>query len=154
MSLLRNVWIHPLEALALAQTGDVAGAQALIATTPPDCYLCVRVRGRIAAQKRDWAAADLWFAEAIRQAPSLPFAYAERGETRLARGDVGSAIADFAVAHLRSPHFADPLKGWGDALARQGRRRDALAKYDEALRYAPAWLELLEAKDASGRRVG
>jgi len=154
MGLLRNVWIHPLEALAMARTGDVAGAQALIATTPADCYLCLRARGGIAAQMRDWAAAERWFAEAIRQAPSLPLAYAERGEMRLARDDVAAAIADFTIAHRRSPHFADPLEGWGDALARQGRRRDALAKYDEALKYAPAWPELLQARDATARRVG
>jgi tetratricopeptide (TPR) repeat protein len=132
----------------------VAGAQALIATTPADCYLCLRARGGIAAQMRDWAAAERWFAEAIRQAPSLPLAYAERGEMRLARDDVAAAIADFTIAHRRSPHFADPLEGWGDALARQGRRRDALAKYDEALKYAPAWPELLQARDATARRVG
>ncbi|HEY5106649.1 MAG TPA: hypothetical protein VII73_07740 [Caulobacteraceae bacterium] len=154
MGLLRNVWIHPLEALALARTGDMAGAQALIATTPPDCYLCVRVRGQIAAQKRDWAAAERWFGEAIRQAPSLPFAYAGRGEMRLARGDVAAAIADFTIAHRRSPHFADPLKGWGDALARQGRRSDALARYHEALHFAPAWPALHQARDAAARLAG
>jgi len=154
MGLPRSVWIHPLEAMAMARTGDVAGAQALIATTPADCYLCLRVRGQIAAQRRDWAAAERWFAEAIRQAPSLPFAYAERGEMRLARTDVAAAIADFTVAHRRSPHFADPLEGWGDALARQGHRRDALAKYDEALKYAPAWPQLLQARDTTARRVG
>jgi tetratricopeptide (TPR) repeat protein len=151
MGLLRNVWIHPLEALALAQTGDVAGAEALIATTPPDCYLCLRVRGQIAAQKRDRPAAERWFADAVRQAPSLPFAYADRGEARLAMGDAAGAIADFANAHRRSPHFADPIKGWGDALARQGQRRAALAQYDEALKYAPAWVALRRARDEAER---
>lgn len=153
MGLPRDVWIHPFEALAMARTGDVAGAQALIATTPVDCYLCLRVRGEIAAQKRDWPAAEIWFAQAIRQAPSLPFAYAGRGQARLARGDLAGAIADFALAHRVSPRFADPLTGWGDALARQGDWKAALAKYDEALKYAPAWRELNQARDAALRRV-
>ena len=34
-----------LLALAKAEAGDVAGAQALIAATPGDCYDCVRMRG-------------------------------------------------------------------------------------------------------------
>jgi hypothetical protein len=33
-------------------------------------------------------------------------------------------------------HWADPLKDWGDVLVKQGNAKDALAKYDEALKYA------------------
>ena len=154
MGLPRDVWIHPFEALAMARTGDVAGAQVLIATTPADCYLCLRVRGEIAAQKGDWLAAESWFAQAIRQAPSLPFAYAGRGQARLARGDPAGAIADFTLAHRASPRFADPLAGWGDALARQGDWKAALAKYDAALKVAPAWAALRQARDAAARRTG
>jgi predicted negative regulator of RcsB-dependent stress response len=40
------------------------------------------------------------------------------------------------------------LKGWGDALARQGQSKAALAKYDEALQFAPAWKELRAAREA------
>ena len=144
LGLLQPVWIHPLEALAMARTGDVAGAQALIATTPLDCYLCLRVRGQIAAQARDWPTAERWFADAAHQAPSLPFAWSEWGQMRLAKGDLAGAIAVFQIAHEKGPHFADPLKGWGDALARQGRWSDARVRYDEALKYAPAWRALLE----------
>ncbi|MDB5483330.1 MAG: hypothetical protein JWO83_4383 [Caulobacteraceae bacterium] len=141
----------PLLAKARAMAGDVAGGEALIATTPLDCYLCVRVRGQVAALARDWRAADRWFAEATRQAPSLPAAYAEWGEARLARGDLDGAIAKFALAHDRGPRFADPLKGWGDALARQGRWSEARQKYDEALALAPAWRDLIRARAAAGR---
>ena len=41
----------------------------------------------------------------------------------------------------------DPLKGWGDVLAKQGNAKQALAKYEEALKYAPNWKEL---KDLRG----
>jgi predicted negative regulator of RcsB-dependent stress response len=33
----------------------------------------------------------------------------------------------------------EPPKFWGDALAVLGKKKEALAKYDEALTYAPKW---------------
>jgi tetratricopeptide (TPR) repeat protein len=148
---LRAVWIQPLIALAMAKTADLAGAEALISATPLDCYLCLRVRGQIAAIQRDWPSAERWFAEAVRQAPSIPFAYSEWGNMQLLNGDTNGALANFAAAHQRGPHFADALKGWGDALARQGQWSSALAKYDEALQYAPNWKELKGAREAAAK---
>ena len=98
-----------------------------------------------------WPAADRWFAEAVRQAPSLPAAYAEWGEARLARGDLDGAIAKFSLAHERGPRFADPLKGWGDALGRQGRWSEAVRRYDQALADAPAWRDLIRAHAVAAR---
>ncbi len=63
MGLLQSVWIHPLEALAMARGGDTEGAAALIESTPADCYLCLRVRGLVAAERKDWPAAEQWFAD-------------------------------------------------------------------------------------------
>jgi hypothetical protein len=48
---LRKVWIQPLQALAMAHSGDIAGAEKIAGETPLDCYLCVRVRGQIAASE-------------------------------------------------------------------------------------------------------
>lgn len=138
----------PWLALAMARSGDLAGATALAATTPADCYLCVRMRGAIAELAGDRKAADHWYGEAIRQGPRLPQAYAERGAVRLARGDVAGALADAQAANKAGPHFADALKLWGDALARQGDGSGARAKYDEALKYAPAWVQLRTARAA------
>jgi tetratricopeptide (TPR) repeat protein len=137
----------------MAKAGDIAPAEALVSATPLDCYLCVRVRARIAAIKRDWPSAERWFAEAARQAPSLTFAFSEWGETLLEKGDVDGEIAKFDAAHQKSPHFADALKGWGDALARQGQAKSALAKYKEALKYAPNWKELKEAREAVSKTM-
>ena len=149
---LRLVWIQPLEALAMARSGDVGGAESLVSATPLDCYLCARVRGQVAAIKRDWPTSGHWFSEAVRQAPSLPFAYSEWGEMLLAKGDMEGAIANFDSAHKKTAHFADALKGWGDALARQGKTKAALAKFDEALKYAPNWKELKQARDAVAKQ--
>jgi hypothetical protein len=66
-------------------------------------------------------------------------------------GDLAGAETKLQAANQRGPHWADPLKAWGDVLARQGRRREALAKYDEALKYAPAWTDLRRTRDAASR---
>jgi hypothetical protein len=58
MGLMQSVWVRPLEALAMAKEGEVASAEALIETTPADCYLCLRVRGQIATAKHDWPTAQ------------------------------------------------------------------------------------------------
>jgi Tfp pilus assembly protein PilF len=139
MGLLQQVWIHPLEALALARRGDVAGAAALIGATLPDCYLCLRLRGQIAAQTGDGQTAERWFAAAAAQAPSLPFAYADWGAMLLGRGDPVGAIAKFNIANQKSPHFADPIEMWGEALMAKNQSHLALAKFEEANKYAPNW---------------
>jgi predicted Zn-dependent protease len=128
-----------MAAIAQARLGQAAQAQALIATTPLDCYRCVEARGVIASAAGDWAGADRWFAEAERLAPSPPFAYADQAQSRLARGDVTGAIALLQTANVKSPHYADALELWGEALARRGDYAGAAAKYAEADRYAPQW---------------
>ncbi len=157
---------RPLLAYAEAMTGDTTSATALISQTPTDCYLCVRTRAKIAAAAAAAAAAggdpasaaangataDRWFAEAVRQAPDLPMAYYEWGEALLARGDLAGAARELSVAHEKGPHFADPLKDWGDVLAKQGHWSDALAKYDEALKYAPNWAALKQARRVAAKK--
>jgi hypothetical protein len=128
-----------LAAIAYAHLGQVAQAQALIATTPLDCYRCLDARGVIASAAGDWAGADRWFAEAERLAPSPPFAYADQAQSRLARGDVAGAITLLQTAYAKSPHYADALELWGEALAKRGDYAGAAAKYAEADRYAPQW---------------
>jgi tetratricopeptide (TPR) repeat protein len=57
----------------------------------------------------------------------------------LAKGDLDGAIAKFASAHEKGPHFADPLEMWGEALVAKNRSHLALAKFEEAAKYAPNW---------------
>ena len=134
-----KVWAWPRLAYARARTGDLAGAQALIAATPLDCYLCVRERARITELAGDRAAADRWSAEARRQGPSLPFAFAERGQMLMARGDTAGAIAFYEQAIERGPRWADPQKYRGDALMAQGDERGAVRRYRAAADRAPQW---------------
>jgi Flp pilus assembly protein TadD len=57
----------------------------------------------------------------------------------LRKGDCTAAIAKFASANEKSPHFADPLEMWGEALIAENRSDLALAKFAEADKYAPNW---------------
>ena len=145
---------RPRLALAKAMTGDVNSAAALIAQAPEDCYLCVRTRAKIAAAAGDAATADHWFAEGVRQAPDLPMAYTEWGQALLARGDLAGAARELSLAHDKGPHFADALKIWGDVLVKQGHPDQALSKYDEALKYAPEWASLKQAREAAAALSG
>jgi tetratricopeptide (TPR) repeat protein len=126
-------------AVAKAHLGDVAGAEALIGPTDQDCYDCLMARGDIAALKGDRGGADRWFAEALRQAPSIPMAYVRWGQVKLARGEVAGAAALFAMAAAKAPRYADASSAWGEALLRQGDLRGAADKLRKAALLAPNW---------------
>ncbi len=130
---------RPYTAYATAETGDLAGALALIGSTPLDCDECARIRGRIDALAHNWNGAAYWFALVAARAPDIPFADTDWGEMLLAKGDYDAAIAKFREAHLKGPHFADPLEMWGEALMLKNRSDLALAKFEEADKYAPNW---------------
>jgi tetratricopeptide (TPR) repeat protein len=129
----------PWSAQVFAHVGRLNDAEAAIAESPPDCYRCLMTRGLIAALGRDWPAADHWYAEAARQAPSLPFAHTDWGQALLWKGDLDVAIAKLAEAHRCGPHYADPLELWGEALMRKGDFLGASDKFAEAAKYAPRW---------------
>jgi tetratricopeptide (TPR) repeat protein len=134
-----NRIMRPRLALAKAHLGDLAGAEALIAVTPLDCYDCLRIRGQVADLAGRPSQADAWFKRAIHDAPSLPFAYTEWGQALLARGQPDAAVVQFKRANEKGPHFADPLEGWGEALMAKNQSHRALAKFAEAEKYAPNW---------------
>jgi len=130
---------RPWLALAKAKLGDISAAEAVIGTTPADCYDYVRVRGSIAALAHRSGAAAYWFAIATKQGPSLPFAYTDWGRVLMAQGDIAEAIEKFTLANAKGPHFADPIEMWGEALMQKNRSDLALAKFEEANKFAPHW---------------
>jgi tetratricopeptide (TPR) repeat protein len=130
---------RPYFALAHAELGDFAGAEALIAPTADDNDDAVRVRAQIAELKGSHARADWWFARSERQTPSIPFTDALWAEALLKRGLPDAAIEKFKLSNAKGPHFADPLEGWGEALMAKNQSHLALAKFAEADKYAPNW---------------
>jgi len=130
--------------------GASAKAEAVFKEAGP-WSLCYAFHGDVLAHAGDVAGAQRTWSEGLRLAPDLPMIYLHRGRFELEHGDLNSAAADLSTASAKAPHFADPLKAWGDLLAREGQWKLALAKYDEALTYAPAWTQLHQARDAAAR---
>jgi tetratricopeptide (TPR) repeat protein len=126
-------------ALASAHLGQLAAAEALIAPSPADCNFCLDARARVAELSGQHARADWWFARAVGDGPSVPFAYNDWGKALLERGQPDAAIAQFKLASQKGPHFADPLEGWGEALMAKNQSHLALAKFAQAEKYAPNW---------------
>ena len=151
---LKNFYIDNLCFLGLAYglSGASTEAEAAFKEAGP-WSRCYAFHGDVLAHGGDVAGAQRIWAEGLRRAPDLPTIYLHRGQFELDHGDLKGASADFSTANAKAPHYADPLKSWGDALARQGRWKEALARYDEALKYAPAWAELHQARDAAARRA-
>jgi len=139
MQIQTRIAIWPRLALAYAHLGEPAKAWQAIGKTSLDCYVCLRVRGQIDVLTKNWAGADYWFVRAVKQAPSIPFAYLEWGKMLASKGDLDDAIAKFAAASQKGPHFADPLEAWGEVLIAKSRSDLALAKFAEAAQYAPNW---------------
>jgi len=133
------IQVRPWTALAKSKTGEIASAESLIAMTPGDCYDCIRIRGMIASEAKVWGRADYWFAKAVADAPSIPFAREDSGRSLLSRGKPDDAIVQFTIANQKGPHFADALEGWGEALMAKNQSHLALAKFAEAEKYAPNW---------------
>jgi len=134
--------IAPLLGVAQAHVGQFAQAHATIDRTPRDCVPCETARGDVDALERNWNGAAFWFARAIHDAPSLPFADNDWGTMLLRKGDLDAAMAKFASAHAKGPRFADPLELWGEALITRSGSDLAVAKFAEANRYAPNWKRL------------
>lgn len=138
---------RPLEARALAALGRGDDAARVAATTPADCYQCVRARGVAAMAQGRSNMAQRWFAEGVRQGPRLPTAYYEWGLLLAKARRFEEAEAKFAEAvRLSNNHWPDALKAWGDSLAARGKRAAAREKYDAARKLAPRWQALAAAR--------
>jgi tetratricopeptide (TPR) repeat protein len=131
--------VLPFKAYGLAILGEFDKADAILKTLPEDCDICMRMRGKVEAARRNWAAAAHWFALVAARSPDIPFADTDWGQMLFAKGDTDGAIAKFQAAHKIGPHIADPLEMWGEALIAKNRSDLALAKFEEANRYAPNW---------------
>nr|QQZ50931.1 hypothetical protein JKL49_06720 [Phenylobacterium glaciei] len=118
-----RVYLRPWLAYAMARSGNIEGAEAMIRQTSNTCVLCVRMSGRIAdlAGNPDRAAAR--FAWAVRLAPSSPFANADWADMLLRRGNAAAAAEKAEAAAKAAPRWPDALQIWARALDAQERPR-------------------------------
>jgi tetratricopeptide (TPR) repeat protein len=140
-------WIAPAE--EAAGHPDKADALLKSAGTYVDCY---RFRADILDGRGNWLDAQKAYAEAVALAPDLPAAYYSWGVALAKHGDMEGAVVKLGLANQKGPHWADPLKAWGDILVKQVKTREALAKYEEALKYAPNWKQLQDAREALAKQ--
>ncbi len=142
-------WLAPAEeAAGRPQKADEAVARG---GRYVDCY---RFRADMLDHRGDWAGAQAAYAAAVALAPDLPAGHYSWGLALMRHGQADAAMGKLALAHARGPHWADPLKAMGDIDAGRGRWKAALARYDEALKWAPAWAELQRARAEAMRRAG
>ncbi len=140
-------------ALAYDLTGQPAKARAIYDRMGA-LVLCYSLQADGVEATGDRAAADMAYRRAITLAPSMPFAYQRRALALMRRGELKMAAGRFRDAHERGPYWADPLKGWGDALAAQGLWERAVEKYELAEPLAPNWRELHLAHATALDRLG
>jgi tetratricopeptide (TPR) repeat protein len=112
---------------------------------------CLRFRGDVLNARGRWDEAQKAYEEAVAYAPDLPAGYYSWGVALLRHNDFAPALDKLKAAHKRGPHWADPLKAMGDAFAVQGRKKEAISAYDQALKLAPAWVELRRLREHAGK---
>ena len=137
--------------LALGLTGHLKEAEAVFKRV--NWSLCDALQGDVLVHAGDVAGAEKAWAEGQRIRPDLPLVPLHRGLFELGQGQFKAAETDVAYAAGKAPHWADPWKAWGDVLAREGRWKEALAKYDEALKHAPAWAALHQARSVAAAKA-
>ena len=137
--------------LAEGLTGRLKEAQTIFKRV--NWSVCDAFQGDVLAHAGDVAGAEKAWADSQKLKPDLPAVPLHRGLFELGRGELKAAETDVAFAAGKAPHWADPWKAWGDVLAREGRWKEALGKYDEALKYAPAWAELHRVRAVAAKRA-
>ena len=136
---LRDIPLARWRPVAMAHLGDATGARAAADAFAPDCYPCAISHALVEEILGNRPGADRWFAEAVRQGPSLPFAEAAWAEALLARGDVAGALKQAEIAERKNPRYADASEVWGEALLAKGDPAGASVRFAEAAKLAPRW---------------
>ncbi len=99
-----------------------------------------------ARQSDDWGLALKLLDAVVGLYPDWAEAWSERATARLQAGDIAGAMADVAETLKREPRDIGALAGFAEMLVEAGDAEAALKIYDRALKLAPAYEPLKEAR--------
>jgi uncharacterized membrane protein len=92
---------------------------------------------RTAVRNLDWLNADRFYTKLVQTSPNSAKAYYFYGALRSARFDDAGAVEAYDRAIAIFPAYSEAYHNRGNALARLGRREEAMASYRACLRFDP-----------------
>jgi len=92
---------------------------------------------RTAVRNLDWIDAGRFYIKLVETSPESAKSHYSIGVLRSANGDDAGAIECYDRAIAIFPAYAEAYRNRGNALARLGRREEAMASYRQCLRFAP-----------------
>ena len=92
---------------------------------------------RTVARNRDWSSADRFYTKMAETSPGSAKVYYFYGILHAARGDDLGAIQAYDRAIAIFPAYSEAFHNRGNALARLGRRSEAMDSYRQCLRFDP-----------------
>jgi tetratricopeptide (TPR) repeat protein len=120
LALLLSIWLAPRR-----QWKMVLAAVALV------------FAARTAVRNLDWLNAERFYTKLVETSPASAKSHYSIGVLRSAHGDDGGAIEAYDRAIAIFPAYAEAYRNRGNALARLGRREEAMASYRQCLRFDP-----------------
>jgi len=129
-----------------AQEGDFARAAELIGRAaelgPPDAEVFGNLGNALRRLGRH-DEAEAAYARALATDGGYFFAYLNRAQLYLERGDLRGALADLEAFLARAPDHAEAWRQQGDVLVAMKRMEEALASYRRSVALAPTFVALM-----------
>lgn len=92
---------------------------------------------RTSVRNLDWLNAERFYTKLVETSPDSAKSHYSIGVLRSANGDDVGAIEAYDRAIAIFPAYAEAYRNRGNALARLGRRAEAMASYRDCLRFSP-----------------
>jgi tetratricopeptide (TPR) repeat protein len=92
---------------------------------------------RTAVRNVDWLDAKRFYIKLVQTSPDSAKSHYSIGVEYASAGDDNAAVAAYDRAIAIFPAYAEAYRNRGNALARLGRREEAMASYRQCLRFDP-----------------